>query len=141
MAYELAWEPHGIYKRLWGFVPADEFVESEEAVIGHERFHEVRYVINDFSEMTAHGVTDACLAALEAQQSRAHAINPRCRIFFVTRDGMLAGLIDKHLVDAPMLGYEVVVTETLAQARLWLETQPATFRLNRKYGYREFLAR
>lgn len=108
MAYELAWEPHGVYKRLTGSVSAEEFIESVKAIQGHPRFHEVRYVINDFSEVASHGITDDFLVGLGALQYGAHATNPRCRIFFVTRDGELAGLIGKHLVDGHMVSYEVV---------------------------------
>lgn len=141
MAYDLFWEPHGVYKRLSGFVSAAEFIESVRAVQGNARFPEVRYVINDFSDVGSHGLTDDFLVGLEALQYGAHATNPRCRIFFVTQDLELASLIGKHLVYGHMVSYEVVILESLAQVRLWLETQPATFRLSHKYGYRDYLAR
>lgn len=141
MAYEVIWEPQGIYKRLSGFVSAEEFIKSVEAVQSHPRFHEVRYVINDFSAVSGHGLTDDFLIGLEALQYGAHASNPRCRIFFVTQDDELASLINKHLVDGHLVSYEVVITRTLAQARLWIETQPVTFRLSRRYRGSDRLAR
>lgn len=141
MAYELVWEPHGIYKPLTGFVSADEFIRSVEAVLRHPRFHEVRYVINDFSGVAGHEFTDDLLAGLEALRYGAHAINPRCRIFFVTKDKELTGLINRHLVDSRLVNYEVVITSTLAHARLWVETQPVTFRLSGRYGNSNHAAR
>lgn len=141
MAYELQWEPHGVYKRLSGVVSGEEFIASVEEVQGHAQFDRVRYVINDFSEVNSHGLSDQVLVGLAALQYGAHARNPRCRIFFVTRDEELPELINKYLVDGHMVSYEVIVTQTVAEARLWLETRPATFRLHHKYGYRDYLGR
>lgn len=141
MAWELVREPQGVLKRLSGSVSAEEFVQSVEAVQGHADFHAMRYVINDFSRVASHGLTDNVLIGLAALQYGAHAINPRCRIFFVTQDDELARLVNRHLVEGHLVSYEVVITRTEAQARLWLETQPATFRLNHRYPHRFFQAK
>lgn len=140
MAYELVWEAQGIHKLLSGFVSADEFIKSVDAVQGHPRFNEMRYVINDFSNVTGHGLTEDLLLRLEALHYGAHATNPRCRIFFVTKDEELANLVNKHLVESRLVGYEVVVTSTVAQAHLWIETQPVIFRLSPRHGNRIDLA-
>jgi hypothetical protein len=129
MAYDISWEPNGVHKRLRGVVSAEEFLETVEAVQRDPRFLGIRYVINDFTDVTGHGLTGDVLGELAALKYGAHATNPRCRVLFVTQDEKLIRLIRRHLVDGPMVGYTVLIARTLEEARRRLETQPATFRL------------
>lgn len=129
MAYQLVWETCGVYKRLSGQVSAEEFLETVETVQRDDRFAEMRYLINDFSDVTEHGLTDHVLSELAALKYGAHAKNPRCRVFFVTQDDRLARLIGKHLVEGRTVGYKVLITRSVSEARHQVETQPASFRL------------
>jgi hypothetical protein len=129
MAYDISWEPNGVHKRLRGVVSAEEFLETVEAVQRDPRFLGMRYLINDFTEVTGHGLTGEVLAELAALKYGAHATNPRCRVLFVTQDEKLVRLVHRHLVDGRMVGYVILIARTLEEARRRLETQPATFRL------------
>lgn len=94
MPYQSSREPFGVHKRLSGFVSAEEFLESVGEIDDHPRFHDVRYVINDFCAVAGHALTDTDFTRPVMRKDDVHAKSPRCRIFCVTADEALARLVN-----------------------------------------------
>lgn len=121
MSCEIVWEHKGVHKRLSGHVSASEFLRSVESIQADPRFDEVRYVINDFSAVTSHELDEQQLLELAAIQYGACASNPQVRAVYIGTDAELARRLRSILIDSQRLVYQVVLFDTLPQARDWLQ--------------------
>lgn len=136
MAYEIVWEPEGVVSQFVENVSAREFIRSVEKVQGDSRFDDMRYVINDFSAVTALELTEDTLTELAVLHYGAHVSNPNCRVVFVTRDIALALLLKKILMNGPVVSYQTEIFSTLAEARNWLDSQPQLHLMSNVMGFR-----
>lgn len=123
MPCETIWENKGVLKRLSGHVSADEFVHSVETIQADPRFDDIRYVINDFSQVSSHELGADLLQELAAIQYGAQASNPQLRAVYVGLGGdpELAQLLQSILISSKRSVYRVALFETLPQARDWLQ--------------------
>ena len=132
MPYEIVWEPEGVHKSFTGFVSGRELTESATKVQGDPRFDEMRYLINDFSNIAGNDLSIDAFLDLAAANYGAHASNPNCRIVFVTTDPGLMKIIENTL----MSSYQVEIKPTLLDARDWLDRQPRQHELSSSLGIR-----
>lgn len=124
MAFEITWEPRGVYKHFHGFVSYEEYARSQALVLGDARADDIRYVINDAREIEGYtGSQDQAeeLAAFNYASSRS---NPRIRIAYVTCDLRLIALIK---VASLISSYELAHFPTLEAARAWAMKGTALF--------------
>ncbi|MEO0003790.1 MAG: hypothetical protein RLZZ22_1482 [Pseudomonadota bacterium] len=123
MPCETIWENKGVLKRLSGHVSAAEFMHSVEAIQADPRFDDIRYVINDFSQITSHELDVDLLQELAAIQYGAQASNPQVRAVYVGlgSDPGLARLLQSILIGSTGPRYQVALFATLPQARDWLQ--------------------
>ena len=135
MAYELIWEPDGIHKQFSGFVTGREFIESVENVQADPSYDDIRYVINDFSEVNGHEVSEDVLVQLAAINYGAYSSNPNCRIAFVTKDDEFAHRIKKTLMAPDLISYQTEVCPSVPDARDWLDSQPKLQTLSNVMGF------
>jgi hypothetical protein len=128
MAFEIVWEPPGVYKRYWGLVTAPEFIESVARLHGDPRFDRLRYVINDFLNIEGHEVSEKTIAGIAAVSIDAQTNNPNIRVALVTTDDAIKQLAwlfaSRTLASSP-----VQIFATVADAREWVRNLPP---LNRK---------
>ena len=136
MAYELVWEPDGVIKRFFGAVTAREFVQSVESIQGDYRFDDARYVINDFSAVTEHSLSQEALTEVAVLQFGAYSSNPNCRVVYVTTDEALGFLVRNTPAVAGLTSYQTEVCPTLAAARDWLDSQPQLHLMSNVMGFR-----
>ncbi|WP_265944159.1 hypothetical protein [Dechloromonas sp. A34] len=136
MAYELIWEPDGVLARFSGVVTARQFIQSVEETQGDPRFDEAHYVINDFSEVSDHELSEQTLTQLAAMNYGAHASNPNCRVVYVTTDEALTQSLKDALVRGDMTSYQTEVQPTVSDARDWLDGQPKLHILSNVMGFR-----
>ena len=123
MTCETIWENKGVLKRLSDHVSAEEFVRSVEAIQADPRFDDIRYVINDFSQVSSHELDADLLQELAAIQYGAQASNPQVRAVYVGLGGdpVLAQLLQAILISSQPSIYRVTLFDTLPQARDWLQ--------------------
>ncbi|MFZ2365440.1 MAG: hypothetical protein WAW48_02630 [Azonexus sp.] len=136
MAYEIVWEPEGVVNQFSGAVPGWEFIESVKNVQSDFRFDEARYVINDFSAVTKHGLTEDVLTEYAALLFGAYASHPNCRVVFVTTDTALAAQVINIPAVVGLASYQTEIRPTLAEARDWLDAQPQLFLMSNVMGFR-----
>ena len=54
MSYTNIWEPEGLYRKFEGEISGDEILESNYELHEDPNFQTIKYIINDFTEETAH---------------------------------------------------------------------------------------
>lgn len=116
MPHTFSWENRGVYKHFTGHVSYQEYAHSQERVISDPRADDIRYVINDFLDVTGYAVTPEEAEYLAAFNRGASLSNPYVRVAYVTTDGRIKFLI--KLVST-ISAFELKAFPTLAAAREW----------------------
>ena len=128
MPYENCWERHGVVKHFSGFVTADEFVRSAEAIAAHPDFDRVTYIVNDFTGSDGHGIDGDALERIAVIRFGSMSTNRKIRVLVVSTDPRVTALADAVKV-APLIGSQVTVAvPDMDRARLWLLEHPAANR-------------
>lgn len=119
MPYQLKVEPQGIYKRFWGHVTDREFLDA--VLQNHQRkdYDESVYAINDFSDVTSHGLVTQSLYQAVAHALGARYSNPDVLILVVARDPSIRDLAMQF---GTLTRYRVELFDTLSGARERLQT-------------------
>lgn len=119
MSYEIIWEERGAIKRFWGMVTSHDMVQSVLDTERDPRFDDMRYVINDFLDITgcSAGASDA--EEVATQDCGAAMTNPRIRIAVVTDSPSIIALTNQY-ANSPVNAYETRIFSTLPEARAWL---------------------
>lgn len=119
MAFELVWEPRGVWRRYSGTLCALDLVASVDLVQRDPRYDNLRYSINDFLDVEnladIAGILDVVLAKAIGG---AHS-NPRLVMAIVGRSEAL--ISHAKLFLRPDFPYPVKLFEDLESARAWLK--------------------
>jgi hypothetical protein len=122
--HEITWERQGVTKRFWGAVTGEEFVRSSHEVETSPRFDDLRFIINDFSEITGHSIEEADIEKLAIIRVGSMRTNRNFRVVIVTTDSRLAA-IPTAISKGSFVGtYETEAFATIALARQWLQQKP-----------------
>ena len=119
MPFENIWEENGVYRKYHDRVNGEEVCQAMEDVHGHELFDSVRYVINDYLNITECDLTTSDIVSLAALDRAAALSNPHIKIAIVATEStihMLAKLYG-DLIDASPYTSEVFTN--LDEARVW----------------------
>ena len=57
MSYITTWEENGVYRKFSGQISGEEILASDIEMHNHPLFLDIRYVINDFIDITGHSIT------------------------------------------------------------------------------------
>lgn len=118
MPYEIIRETRGAYKRFWGIVTPQEFLDSVRNFHNDQHFETVRYSINDFTETERFELSDSHIDDTAAINVGAAFSNPNVRILAVTCDARIIGMARKY--DQITKAAPILIFPTLAEARRWL---------------------
>ena len=119
MSYEIIWEPAGVIKRFFGEINGAELMQAGIDTEGSSRFDELRYVINDFLEVTAFSVGTDHVDEIAAIDQAASITNRNIRIAVVATHPEIVALAD-HYARSPMNVYPTRIFLTMAEGRAWL---------------------
>ncbi|MBI5785336.1 MAG: hypothetical protein HZA64_07770 [Rhodocyclales bacterium] len=119
MTYEVAWEGRGAVKRFFGHVTEDDMLQSVLETESDRRFDDLRYVINDFTDITGSSVTLPTIEDIAIADIGASHSNPSIRIAVVTTDPDIEALVN-HYANSPLNAYETRIFSSMEAARVWL---------------------
>ena len=118
MPYEIVREPRGAYKRFWGVVTPDEFLESVSKFHNDRFFETIRYTINDFSAAERFELSDTHIVDTASINIGSTYTNPNVSILAVTISPMIIGMAKKY--DQLTNTAPILIFSTLEQARAWI---------------------
>ena len=119
MSYEIIWESGGVIKRFFGHVDDVELMQAVVETEGSPRFDELRYVINDFLEVTGVSAGTGHVDEIAAIDQAASISNRNIRIAVVATHPEILALAD-HYARSPMNVYPTRIFSTMAEGRAWL---------------------
>ena len=129
MSYEVHWEPHGTVKRFWGVVSSNDVIRSVIDTEADARFDSLRFVINDFREVSqitfdAQDVDEIAVMDLGASKT-----NPAIKIAIVAITADVIELAHQY-ANSPLNVYPTKIFATMDEARAWVD-EPRDFRPTR----------
>ena len=87
MAYELIWEPNGVYWKYSGTVAGDEIIEASTSIYGDPRFSTLKYKLVDFLDVESIKIDKNQLALIAYQHLATERANPYLKNAIVIRQG------------------------------------------------------
>ena len=120
MAHTNTWESSGLYRKFTGAITSVEILESNLELHGHPEFEKIKYIINDFSEVTGHTVVEGHTRAYATSDDMVSITKGRMKIAIVVdKDPLIAFA---HAYQEQMQGkiFECEVFQSLAEAREWV---------------------
>ncbi|WP_319244101.1 hypothetical protein [uncultured Propionivibrio sp.] len=118
MPYQITWESRGVFKKLSGYVSAEEYGHSVDVVQGDVRFDELRYIIVDATGITGDDFTDEILDEIACLKHVAHRSNTQCPVAFIVTSGRLARMITQATLSLRKM-MAIAVVPDVGDARRW----------------------
>ncbi|SDI28085.1 hypothetical protein [Propionivibrio dicarboxylicus] len=118
MSYEITWESRGVFKKLSGYVSADEYGQSVDVVQTDARFDELRYIIVDATGITGDDFTGEKLDEIACLKHVAHRSNTQCPVAYIVTSGRLARMIMQATLSIRKL-MTIAIFPSVEDARHW----------------------
>lgn len=119
MAFELRWEPHGVYRRYSGDVGIAERLRSFEMICADPRFDDLQYAITDYLDVVHYEVTPEATEEIAALHIAPTRTNPRIVIAAVVTDPSIIAAIE-HFIALDLTAAPYRIFPTVPQARRWI---------------------
>ena len=120
MPYKHTWEPNGIYRKFNGVLTGKEFLQAVQEVEGDGRFDTIRYVINDYIDVTDIDMSKKEVNIIAAIDNAAFQTNPNIVIAQVTTNPVMEKLIAIYTQNPVKSPYLSKNFDHLDDARKWL---------------------
>ena len=124
MPYRIRWEGHGVYRRFFGVVTVQDFMDAYREITSDVRYEGIRYIISDFLEAQRSPDTTAKHVAAFADLER--------RKFYSSPDIVNAAVATDEKILEDLRYFESLnvspypsgVFSTVAEARKWIASNP-----------------
>ena len=91
MSHLNIWEKKGLYRKFENNINGEEVLMSNYSIQGDPRFDDIKYVINDFTQIIDFEVSSADINVIAATDNAASISNPDIKIAMIsTHDPLLA---------------------------------------------------
>ena len=119
MGFQLHWENRGVVKRYFGRVSAEELIAPVIATEADPRFDRLRYVINDFLDITSVTFTQIDVDEIAAYDMGAALTNPHIKVAVVVARADVIDLVSRY-IKASGMAYPTRTFFTMEEARAWV---------------------
>ena len=120
MAHLNTWEEKGLYREFKDNITGKEVLNINFTIQGDPRFDQIKYVINDFTQVTDFDFSDLDIKLLAITDDIAAKSNPMLKIaLIITLEPLLewADLYCEHMKDSP---YTCKIFKHLSDAKKWV---------------------
>jgi hypothetical protein len=119
MGHEIQWKTGGVVRRFFGHVTGNELLAVVVEIQADERFDSLRYVINDYRDVTGFTLTPEVIDEISAIDGAAAITNPRIRVATVATAPAISA-ISAQFANSPLNPYLTHFFESMTEAMAWL---------------------
>ena len=119
MAYQLTWEPNGVYWKYTGNVTGEEIVEASTTIYSDPRFDNLRYKLVDFLDAENISIDKDDVELISYQHIAAARYNPRIKTAIVSKT--YSYLLQLFVENLRISEWEVEVFHHLDNANKWID--------------------
>jgi len=120
MPYKNTWEQNGLLRKFTGVISGEEILESNFALHEDPRFSDIKYIINDFSEIAGHSIEEAHTKIYAYTDEIISNSKRRLKIALVVSQSEYIPIAESYreLMDGKLFECEIV--NVIDDARLWI---------------------
>ena len=120
MSYTNTWEPEGLYRKFIGEISGDEILESNFELHSNANFQTIKYIINDFTEVTGHTIEETHTKAYATSDDIISNSKGKLKIaLFVTHSPLIA-LANSYRDHMRGKMFECEIFQSIEDAREWV---------------------
>jgi len=120
MPYTNTWEDEGLYRKFSGFVESEEILRSNLDLHVHPNFEDIKYIINDFSEIVGHEVRASHAGIYAKNDDMVAVIKGRMKIAIVANQESVVALARAYKERLAGSMFTCEIFDSLAEARAWV---------------------
>jgi len=120
MPHTNIWESEGLYRKFTGEISGEEILDSNFELHIDPGFQEIKYIINDFSEVTGHTIENTHTKVYASTDDIVSQTKGELKIALVVTDTALISLAKtyrEHMMDKV---FECEIFQTIEDARKWV---------------------
>ena len=119
MTYTNTWETKGLYRKFTGVINRDEILESNLKLHIHPDFQKIKYIINDFREVSWHAIENGHMRAYASSDEVIARTKGKLKIAIVVNQDALIDLANSYREQMKEKIFECEIFQTIGEARSW----------------------
>jgi len=123
MPHTNTWETQGLYRKFVGEISGDEILESNFELQSDPNFKNIKYVINDFTEVTGHTIESAHTKAYATSDDIISNTKGKLKIALVATQPSLAALANSYREQMKNNLFECEIFQAIKEARTWVSDE------------------
>ena len=120
MTHQLVWEENGLYRKFTDKISGNEVLNSVLKIQSDPRFDKIRYVLNDFTEISDFEVSETDIKRIVSVDNAAALTNANIKIAIVATNEPLLQWIQYYCDRLEKSPYEVKVFSYIDDAYRWI---------------------
>lgn len=120
MAHVYHWETEGLYRKFTDIVSGEEILISNFEIQSHPKFLTIKYIINDFSEITGHTVDKAHTAIYSKTDDIISDTKGKLKVAIVASTEELITLAESYRQLMKNNQFSCEIFKNLDTARQWV---------------------
>ena len=116
------WEKDGLYRKFTGEITGHEILESNFGLQIQPEFQSIKYIINDFTEVTGHSIDNSHteLYAQTDEKAASNKGNSELKIALLVTQPSLIALAENYRNEMKGNMFECEIFQTIEAAREWV---------------------
>ena len=123
MPYTNTWESEGLYRVFVGEITGDEILESNYELHEDPNFQAIKYIINDFIEVTGHSIVTAHTKAYATSDNIISNTKGKLKIALVVTQPPLLALANSYREQMRGKLFECEIFQSIEDARKWVSNE------------------
>lgn len=120
MPHTNSWTSNGIYRKFTGEVSGAEILEANFKLYDDPKFNNIKYVINDFTEITGHSVEIAHTEVYASTDDMISDTKSELKIALVVNQAAHISLAKNYQERLKNVVFECEIFQTVTDARNWI---------------------
>ena len=123
MPYTNTWETDGLYRKFTENISGDEILESNFELHTDPNFQKIKYIINDFIEVTGHSIETVHTKVYASTDEIVSNTKGRLKIALVVTQDPLIALANSYREEMIGNRFECDIFQTIEDARKWVNNE------------------
>ena len=119
MSYEVTWEANGLYRKFVGKISGMEILESNFKLQLNSNFKDLKYIINDFSEVTSHSVKSAHTVTYAQTDDIISKVVGELKIAIIANNDSILELANSYRKEMKNELFECEIFKNIEDAQNW----------------------
>ncbi|MDH5388462.1 MAG: hypothetical protein OEY06_08435 [Gammaproteobacteria bacterium] len=120
MPHTLIWETDGLYRKFTGEISTVEILNSNFKLHEHPEFKNIKYIINDFTEVTVHSVEDSHTSVFANTDEIIANTKGKLKIAIFIIQPNFISLVEKYCEEMKHNRFDCRMFKNIEDAREWV---------------------